>query len=402
MMLVWVPRSSTKETALPLTIAGSLLLTAAAASLLAVVPVSIENDAGEVIEGKLSGFTATSLWLDQSGTPVEYRFDNLVLLRADKAVEASGTKFRVSLIGGSRIAAQEISLSNSELVVELRRQDRLSVPVKQVKAIRFRPPSVATDAEWLGFVDRESRGDTLVIRRPGDKLDPQQGIVTSITDGKLAFDLDGDVVQAPLERLEGVVFGGAPAVSEDARIQVTDIYGSTWAVTGIEPSSGEEPLRMRLSPTLVHPLPQDQIESIRFTMGYALLAEAQPAGTSLEAYVPTGVAPQLMEAFFGPARDGDADLLMVGGSSIEYRIEPGYRSLAGSVRRHERVARAGSVTVRIELDGQAVWEQTLSDSQPRGFELPVENSRRVAITIDSEDDGDMGDKVRISRPRLLK
>ncbi len=93
---------------------------------------------------------------------------------------------------------------------------------------------------------------------------------------------------------------------------------------------------------------------------------------------------------------------MVGGSSIEYRIEPGHRILTGSVRRSQNVAKAGEVIVKIELDGKSVWQETLLDAEPRGFELPVEESRRLAIKVDSGKDGDLGDSVRISRPRLLK
>jgi hypothetical protein len=153
---------------------------------------------------------------------------------------------------------------------------------------------------------------------------------------------------------------------------------------------------------VLHQLPLHQIESIRFTGGFTMLADEQPASTSLTPYLKIGVDEMLLNDFFGPAGDGDADLLMFGGSSIEYRIEEGYRVFAGTACRHQNVTRAGSVTVRIAFDGKMVWEQQLADGQPRGFELPLGRARRLSIEIDSDDDGDLGDKVRISRPRLLK
>jgi hypothetical protein len=387
---------------LPVTVAGSLLLKSAALFLLAVLPVRVSTNAGKVVEGDLEGFTESSLLLNQSGKVVEYPFDDLLLMEPKDAEEKTGRASQVTLVGGSRIAAQDVSLVDSELSIELRRQDPLRVPVKQVKAIRFRSPSVATDPQWLGITDRESRGDTLVIRRPGDRLDPQQGVIESIGEGKVAFDLDGQTVNAPIERLEGLVFGGTLAVTEDADIQVTDIYGSTWSVIGIEPSKRDEPLRMRLPGPLEHKLPLELVDSIRWSGGISLLAGSEAASESFQSYLKTNVDEKLMQAFFGPAPIGDSDLLMSGGSSIEYRIESGYRIFAGTVLRAENVADAGIVTVRIELDGNAVWEQQLRDAEPRGFELPVDKSRRLAIKIDSGEDGDLGDTVRISRPRLLK
>jgi hypothetical protein len=316
--------------------------------------------------------------------------------------EKTGPPFRVTLVGGSRIAAQDLSLSGSEVAIEPRRQSRIQVPVKQVKAIRFNAPSVATDAQWLGIVQRESRGDTLVIRRPGDRLDPQQGVIVSIEQGKVGFDLDGDVINAPIDRLEGVVFGGTQAVIEDADIQITDVYGSRWSVTGIEPSNGDQPLGMRLSTSLVHALPLQHIKSIRWSGGIMLLADGKSASQSFQSYVPTNVDRKLLEDFFGPRRDGQADLVMFGGSSIEYRIESGYRIFAGAIRRHAKVTNAGRVTVSIQLDGKTVWQEQLLDAEPRGFELPVEQFRRLAIIVDSGNDGHLGDWVQISRPRLLK
>ncbi len=67
-----------------------------------------------------------------------------------------------------------------------------------------------------------------------------------------------------------------------------------------------------------------------------------------------------------------------------------------------KVAKASSVTVRIELDGKTVWEQTLLDAAPRGFELPLDGARRLAIRVETDGDGELGDTVRIARPRLLK
>ena len=93
---------------------------------------------------------------------------------------------------------------------------------------------------------------------------------------------------------------------------------------------------------------------------------------------------------------------MHAGSSIEFRIEPGYLTFAGAAGRYDGVAEASSVSVRITLDGKVVWEQAFLDAGLRGFELPLDGARRLAIEVSGDGDGDLGDTVRIARPRLLK
>ncbi len=195
----------------------------------------------------------------------------------------TGPTYLVTLVGGSRIAAQALSSTQSELIIEPRRQSPLQVPFKQVKAIRFRAAAATTDPQWLGILEREQRGDALVIRRAADRLDPQQGLVTSVNTETVDFDLDGTPVKAPVDRLEGVVFGGTPNVESNANIRVSDVYGSTWAVRSLAPSQGEQPLRMQLSGSMEHELPLDQIASILWSGGVRMLAEEKPASSNVPA-----------------------------------------------------------------------------------------------------------------------
>lgn len=391
-----------REFDLTTTVACSLAWKSVAYLLFAVLPVSVKTNAGKNIEGDLEGFTANSLRLNQSGEVIELPFDDLTSLAPIDLDDGTGPTYRVSLVGGSRIAAQDVVLRGSELAIELRRQNKLRVPISQVKAIRFRASSAGTDAKWLGILEEESRGDKLVIRRPGERLDPQAGVIESIEDGKVVFDFDGDKVNAPIDRLEGLVFGGTRATIEDADIQVQDVYDSRWSVVSIQPSVGDQPLQLRLSNSLPHELPLHQIVSIRWSGGVTLLADETPVADEFTTYFPTKVDNDLLRKFFGPHRERESDLTMVGGSSIEYRIEPGNRLFAGTVRRNPSVAKAGKVTVRIDLDGKTVWQESLADAQPRGFELALDEARRLSIKVDSQQDGDLGDSVRISRPRLLK
>jgi hypothetical protein len=369
---------------------------------LAILPVRVTTSDGETVEGKLRRISAVGLMVDRDGETIELPFDRLAKLEPLAVEAASGRSFIVSLLDGSKIAARDLSLSDESLTIQPRRQQPLLVQVKDVKSIRFRGASTNTDPLWLGLLEREGRGDLLAIRRDGDRLDPYPGIVQGIEDGIVSFDMEGTSVQAPIEKLEGVVFGGNRSVAEDAPIRVRDVYGSTWAVDEILPSETDQPLHIALGGDIVHELPLTQIVSIRWSSGLQLLASSPAARKSFEPYFRSNVDPAILDGWFAPNSVGESDLMMRGESSIEFRVEEGFKTLAGSVQRVESVRQAGEVTVRILVDDQVKWEERIEGQQRLGFELSVDQARRVRIEVDCGEDGDLGDAVRISRPRLMK
>lgn len=367
-----------------------------------VLPVTVKTNSGKSVRGNLSGFTDSKLLIEEPTGITELSFDDLDSLVPQNVEEKTGPAFQVALTNGSRIAVQDLSLTGDELIIEPRRQSELRIPVKQVTSIRFGSPTVGIDAAWLGIVNGESRGDKLVIRRTEISLDPQPGIIESIAQGKVAFNLDGDTINAPITQLEGLVFGGAGPVNDVADIRVTDVYGSQWAVRSLGQAGPDQPLELLLDKDLKHKIPLDQIESIQWSGGLVMLATEEPASKSFDPYIKTNVKSDLVDAFFAPKVDGESDLIIHGSSSVEYRVDPGFGVFAGSVLRKKSVSKASKMSVVIELDGKEVWRESLLNSDPLGFELPLENARRVTIRVDGAGDGDLGETVRVLRPRLLK
>ena len=326
---------------------------------LAIFPVRVTTSDGQTVQGKLGGISDVGLKVDRDGETVELPFDRLASLEPLAVEAASGRSFLISLLDGSKIAARDVSLSDEALMIQPRRQQPLLVKLKEVKSIRFRAASTNTDPLWLGLLEREGRGDMLAIRRDGDRLDPYPGVVQGIVNGVVAFDMDGTLVQAPIEKLEGVIFGGNRSIAEDAPIRVRDVYGSTWAVAEILPSEPDQPLRVALGGGIVHELPLTHIVSIRWSSGLQLLAASPAAQRSFQPYFPTSLDASLLDAWFAPDTVGESDLLMQGESSIEFRVEEGFKTLSGSVQREQSVRQAGEVTFRILVDDQVNWEESI-------------------------------------------
>ncbi len=366
------------------------------------VPVQVTGTDGEQTRGSLAGVTDSGIVVDQDGTTKALPFDSVVSLEATSPTQATPPTMRISLHGGSELAAQFVSLVDDSLKIELRRQDEIIVPVKRVRAIRLRAGSPATDPQWLGIFESQSSGDVLVIRRDADRLDQVSGLVESIAENVVNFNVDGNQIQAPFDRLEGVVFGTSSQQTELASVQLNDTYGSRWLVESFLPSEGSAPIRIKFESGIEHAIPLEQINSIRWNSSLVMLATEQPAATSFQPVIGSDALEPAMKKWFGPNADEEDDVLMYGNSTIEYRIEPGFERVSGSFRHDDEVSRTGKVTVSITLDDKSVWTQALHPNEPSGFDIPIGDHRRVMFRVEAADDGDLGDTIRLSRPRLLK
>lgn len=378
------------------------------------IEVRVSTSDGNSFQGSFVSVDDKLLVVDIDGATKELAVEALGTLQNIDGKKKTGPPTTVSLLGGSKIYVDSVTSIGDSASLEIRRQGTLRLPVKQISAVRFRKASSVTDPAWLGIVDSGSRDDRIVIRRPGDRLDPTGGIVDSIAENQVNFIMDGDTIPAPIDRLEGVVFGSASDADESPDVVITDLYGSRWSAKRIASASFPDMFEVQLTDDIVHEMPVDQVMSIRWTGGTEFLASAEPAETTVQPNVRTVNTPELFSKLFAPqpvvsdssdmqsGDDSKMDLVLYGGTSVQYRVNPGYRRLVGSVSRLKSVASISETVVSIAVDDETIWSNALVGWAPLGFDLPIEDSRRVSVQVSSGQDGDRGSVVRLRRPRLVK
>jgi hypothetical protein len=350
----------------------------------------------------LKNMNETGLVIESSGTAETIAWDNLLSVERTEAVSATPPVMRVELAGGSRVAVTEVTSEGNEATLVTRDQESLKAPLKELKSIRFKASSPATDPQWLGMLDSPRTSDVLVVRRAGDSLDEVQGIVKSITATVVTIDLDGDEVSAPIEKLEGVLFANATSSAEVGGLLVEDTQGSRWRATAIaSPRDGF--VSLDLGRSLKHEIRLDQVNRLESTGSVQFLALEAPAE---KAYLPVtklGLDASIAGQWFGANVDGN-DLVMQAESHAEYRLGGEYSTLRGSAQFDPVVKVGGKCEMRILLDGKVVWDQVfdIEDPSARGYELPLGSARRLRFEVKTAGDGDLGDTLRIRQPRLVK
>lgn len=386
-----------------LVLAGLLLAAVQVAPLQAAsVQVRLTTVDGVAREVSLKSMNETGLVIESGGTSETIAWDNLLSAERTEASSSTPPVMRIELVGGSRVAATQVTSEGNEATLVTREQEPLKAPLKELKSIRFKASSPATDPQWLGMLDSPRTADVLVVRRAGDSLDEVQGIVKSITAAVVTIDLDGDEVSAPIEKLEGVLFANATSSAEVGGLLVEDTQGSRWRVTSIaSPRDGF--VSLALGRSLKHEIRLDQLNRLESTGSVQFLALEAPAE---KAYVPTtklGLNASLADQWLGANVDGN-DLVMQSESHVEYRLGGEYSMLRGSAQFDQVVKVGGKCAMRILLDGKVVWDQVfdIEDPSARGYELPLGSARRLRFEVKTAGDGDLGDTLRIRQPRLVK
>lgn len=395
---------------------GTSLVAQEGAFVPATPAVEVQTIQGESVAGRLSALGADRISIvSESGKSLTWQPTEVARISFTNS-SRTGPPTVVTLHGGSEISASIVTLRDETMTIRCSGQPPLESSIGSVRSIRFRAPSNATDAAWLGYVEEPQRKDRLVIRRDGDTLDPIEGTVISIDRDAVVFDLGGNTVEAPLGKLEGVIFSNAGERRQTRSIQVTDVLGSKWMTDQVRWDATADQVTLSLDGAnqgdpVTHSLSIDQLIDIRFSGGILYLADAEVARQSSPAAAVAIVGDELAATWFSPQSESQS-IVMPFSSQRVIRIPDHYQNLVAGVRLDPEVKQFTPVTVSVAIDGEVVWTQTLNDRKTIGLVLPIGEGRQLTLLTRSETETEpneftslgntLGHRVQWLGARLLK
>ena len=85
------------------------------------------------------------------------------------------------------------------------------VDTRNIRSVRFHPPSPELDRQWREIVAGSNRGDVAVLRRSKTSLDQLEGVFHDITEEAVEFEYDEQRIAVKPAKLEGIVYFHAVA-----------------------------------------------------------------------------------------------------------------------------------------------------------------------------------------------
>ncbi len=320
---------------------------------------------------------------------------------------------RAELSGGSLLSLTGITWTDDLVKLSVARQSPLSAPARQLRWVRFRAGTPATDPTWLGWLEESRRADRLVVRRNDRALDSVEGTVVEIDRDAVTFEMRGNAIDAPMAKLEGILFSNLSQEATDASVRLTDTSGSEWIAESIRMSAGESEVVVVIAGGIEHKIPIDQVRQIKFAGGILSLTEAEVATASFggQSNLASKAANSAeLNEWFGPQTDNGLIRVHAPGE-ITLRIPDGYQKLIVAARRSREVSEFTALRLSVLLDGDVKWTATLRNRESLGLELPISEARQLTLrasrmsgTSDAsvQDGAALGGGVEWFSGRLLK
>ncbi|QDV67607.1 NPCBM/NEW2 domain protein [Rosistilla carotiformis] len=367
--------------------------------------VTVDSVDGQKIAGNWVAIDETAITIETAGKTEQYPIESVVKLRRNADASPSATAIRVGLVDGSQLRVRSVQAEGKSVTLDLlgaaADDATLDVPLKQVAWIRFRPPvAQGINEQWEQKQAADKPADTLVVRAGSDQLDEIAGTVLAIGRDAVSFDLGGQQVDAPLDRLEGIVFRGSDAEPTKIQAQITDIAGSTWAASKI--TGQGKTLQLETAAGISRTFALDRIQQIEFRGNVRMLRAADAASVSFAAAIGGLLDPAFSKTLFGP-RDVASGIALSAGSELTIRLGDDDRLFETIVETPNRSFDGGVVRLVIQLDDDAALDKKLTAAElPEAIQLDVAGKRRLQIRVESGQDSSTGDALLLRKPRLRK
>lgn len=342
--------------------------------------VAITTSGGEAITGELVKIDVDGVELKQGPEDSFLPLDELSQMSFDHEGQPP-LPMRAQLSGGSLVSITGITWADDTVTIAVARQSPLSVPAQQLRWVRFRAGSAATDPAWLGWLEDARRADRLVVRRNDNALDSIDGTVVGIGRDSVQFEMGGNPIDAPLAKLEGVLFSNSTQAPAAPGIRLIDTAGSQWMAQTISMAAGSAGVKLGLAGGIEHEIPIAQVRQIHFAGGILALSEAEVAATKFgpepNGGAETAVAAGL-DAWFAP-RSEEGVIAINAPGAITLRIPEGYQKLIVAARRSRDVSQFTALRLDVLVDGEVRWTATLQNRESLGLELPISGARQLTL-----------------------
>jgi hypothetical protein len=385
----------------------------------AAIEADVKPLVGPSVSGRLAGLTSAEVRLQAADGEKVYAVGELshITVRGGAKAAESSPAVWVDLADGSRLLATGYAAASGQAAVDLLGHGTVKLLTSSIRSVRWTPQDETLAKQWLAIVDGDSQGDVIVVRRPPAALDQWEGVLHDIEAEVVQFELDGDRLSIPRDRLEGVVYyqalGGKPA---KPICQVVDVHGSQWQVQSL--TLENENVRLTTVGGVDFQIPVRQIERFDFSTGNVVyLSDLTPASVRWTPFFPSSAASSRLFKLFQPRRDRsfDGGRLLLGRKAYEkglaihsrtelaYRLTEDFRRLRATAGIDDRVREAGNVKLVISGDGRPLFEKTITGKEPPlELDLDITGVRRLNVLVDFGEELDIGDHLNLGDARLTK
>jgi hypothetical protein len=338
-----------------------------------------------------------------------------------KSLAAAEATIEVRLTDGTRFRSSNFvstGLETSSLHPQL---GLLKLPLAAVQSVRFSAADSKVDVAWNQLVDRTAKKDQIAIRK-GDLLDHLDGVIGSLDDANVKFQLDGEEIPVKRDRVFGLIYLRPENLSNRAVAAVDLSSGDRLAATTIAFDGKSWSVRLASGNEIT--VPTLLVQGIDFSLGkIAYLSNMEPRDVKYTPY---------LDFMFEYRRDRmvHGTPLSVGNQTyakglgihsrtlLKYRIGGDYRRFQTVMGIDDSLRNGGDVDVVIKGDGRVLFQGPVSIHErsepgtdtlieprlmpPIKLDLDVTGIVELELFVDFGEGAEVGDCLDLADAKLVK
>ncbi len=346
---------------------------------------------------------------------------------------ASAGTFQCQLADGSLINGASISISGSEVQIELAAGGRIELAKSSLRYLLLfnSTTNPKTRQQWNEFLTTFSSTSDAIIASKNESLQAIEGVVGDVTEAGFQFAMGERAVTVRAEKLTGVCFYRADREFPEPVCEIRLVNGSGIAVQ--QAVYVEEVLNCVTCTGDQISLPIDQVTQLNFAAGRTIYLSdlvpttnawlplvASPANLDALVKLNSAIADQAFSGQPLTLRNTPADGLglavttqtyakgfaIAGGGRLAFNLNGQFKRLTALVGFDpETEGLEGNVRLEFRVDDKKVINEVLQNrevTRPLPVDIDVEGVQRLVIRVDYHDRRSVGDRIHIVEARVSR
>ncbi len=292
----------------------------------------------------------------------------------------------------------------------------VTVIAKTLKAARLKAIGPELISAWQIAIQETKNTDAVIVLRPGNNLDRINGVIVQVQEASVTFDLDGQQIDIPIEKLIGLVWFQRDLERVKPTIEVVATNQSVWMAESFSFDAKSNALELRTQLGQTVSIPKAEIASINYaTANIRWLSELETLESVAEMQIEFRSPIAALGHAFLPrfavngsspspsAQPGDKDLCFPSPGHYLFRAPQGFSSLQCRVERTGNGSQRTDLLLEVWQDDQKVSEYPLAynvDYVDLDVSLKPEKKTKLAVVCNSK--LLIGTEVTWKQPRLKR
>ena len=386
--------------------------------------VEVQTLSERQLQGTLESLNANSVIVKTGSGPETVPVTDILQIRSASPASAPAIEpIVVRLVDDSQLKVRTFLSSGTVVTVTHPQLGELQVPVTSISSVRFAAADSKVETEWNQLIERAPKKDMIAIRK-GDVLDHLDGVVGTMNDATLQFQLDGDELAVKREKVFGLIYSKRESSARKAVAQIELTSGDRLSAKQIE-WNGTKWL-VRLVTGLELQVAPESLKVIDYSISkFTYLSDLEPRGMKHTPYFPYFGEVSDFQVF-GYRRDKDFEgnrislghktyakgLAIHSKTTLKYRLGGDYRRFQAVMGIGDEINR-GNVDVTVKADEKVVFNEPVKVGEngqqgtrrpsPQILDFDVTGVVELEIVVDyGSPKIDIGDRLYLANARLVR